>query len=50
MEWNNENGTVILEFVEPGTATYTSFDRNGKLLVKHFVKRDPVSRKLELKG
>jgi hypothetical protein len=50
MEWNNENGTVILEFVELGTATYTRFGRNGKILEKHVLKRNPTSRQLELRG
>ncbi len=50
MEWNNENGTVVLEFVELGTASYTRFDRNGKILEKHVLKRNPTSRQLELRG
>ena len=50
MEWNNENGTVILEFLELGTASYTRFDRKGKILEKHILKRNPTSRQLELRG
>lgn len=50
MEWNGEEGTVILEFVETGTASYTRFGRNGKILESHFLKRNPASRQLELRG
>jgi hypothetical protein len=50
MEWNAEDGTLILEFVETGTASYTRFDRNGKIMERRLLKRNPTSRQLELRG
>ncbi len=50
MEWNDENGTRILEFVQPGTAALTTFGRDGRISAKLALKLDPAGRQLERRG
>ena len=50
MEWNDRNGTTIIEFVDLGTAQFTRFDRGGKVVERHTLRRNPRSRQLELLG
>ncbi|MGC8560811.1 MAG: hypothetical protein ACP5O1_09045 [Phycisphaerae bacterium] len=50
MEWNNQNATLILEFVDLGIATRTIFNQSGKIIERHTLKRNPKSRQLELRG
>ncbi|MBV8781243.1 MAG: hypothetical protein JO353_07585 [Phycisphaerae bacterium] len=49
MEWNEESLTSIIEFVGRGTAVHTQFNR-GKVILKQFLDRNPISRHLELRG
>lgn len=49
MEWNDEPYTVIVEFVDVGTATRTIF-KEQKVESKVLLVRNPKSRKLELRG
>lgn len=49
MEWNDAPFTVIVEFVDRGTATRTIF-ANQRITSKVLLVRNPKSRKLELRG
>ena len=49
MEWNDAPFTVIVEFVDRGTATRTIF-ANQRVSSKVLLIRNPKSRKLELRG
>lgn len=49
MEWRDGAVTLIVEFNEPGRATYSKFC-NGRLDEVENLYRDPMSRKLELRG
>jgi hypothetical protein len=49
MEWNDGPYTVVIEFVALGLASYTRFNR-GRIESKQQLRRNPKSRKLELRG
>lgn len=50
MEWNNQNATMILEFIGLGSAVLTMFDSSGKIVERRSLERNPKSRKLEPQG
>ena len=47
MQWDHDRGTLVIEFVGPGSAFLTSFDQNGKVERRLPLQRDPRSRRLE---
>lgn len=49
MEWNQGSYTMIIEFVALGRAVCTEFS-GGEVRNQYELKRNPVSRKLEIRG
>jgi len=49
MEWNEGNSTVVVEFIGLGFANYNVFV-GQKLTINEQLTRNPLSRKLELRG
>ncbi len=49
MEWNDAPVTVIVEFIDVGTAIHTIF-KGQKIVSRGRLIRNPKSRKLELRG
>jgi hypothetical protein len=49
MEWNDAPITVIVEFIDVGTAIHTIFNEQ-KVVSRGILIRNPKSRKLELRG
>lgn len=49
MEWNDKLVTIVVEFTGLGIATYARFE-HGRLVARSTLRRNPQSRKMELRG